>query len=109
MKGHHIGELEELIVLAIQFNGGRSYAPEILATLSGRAKREVDVGPMYNTLKRMVASGLLTFDDYVPEKRTFSDRPLRYYTITEHGSRAAILAEMARENLRLAPGGTPLT
>ena len=55
----HLGEFEQVVLLAILQAGEEAYALSVLKELDSRASRRVDRGALYKTLDRMEAKGLV--------------------------------------------------
>lgn len=93
----NLGELEQLVLLAILRLGDEAYAVPVLEILHDRAGRRVARGALYTVLDRLETKGLLRsrFGDPLPER---GGRPRRYFTVTAEGlaalrrSRRALLA-----------------
>ena len=59
MTSRHLGELEQLIMLAVMRLKDDAYGAAIQRELSDRAGREVALGTVYVTLSRLEAKGLV--------------------------------------------------
>jgi DNA-binding PadR family transcriptional regulator len=55
----HLGELEQLVMLAVLRLGDDAYGAEIQRELAERAKRRTSLGTVYVTLTRLEAKGLV--------------------------------------------------
>jgi len=66
----HLGEFEQMILLAILQAETDAFALAIIRELDRRAGRRVDRGALYKTLDRMEAKGLVTWwvEDPTPER-----------------------------------------
>ncbi len=66
----HLGEFEQMILLAILQAKSDAFALAIIRELDRRAGRRVDRGALYKTLDRMEAKGLVTWsvEDPTPER-----------------------------------------
>lgn len=82
MGSQGLGDLEQLVLLAVMRLGEDAYAVSVRDEIRGRAGRSVSRGAVYVTLDRLERKGLLTSDlgEPTPErggkaKRLFSLRP----------------------------------
>ncbi|NKB87558.1 MAG: PadR family transcriptional regulator [Acidobacteria bacterium] len=89
MAPGHIGEFEQVVLLAILQAGDEAYAPNIRAVIHESAGRSVSRGALYRTFDRMAAKGLLEWEaegsNPVPER---GGAPMRRFTVTAAGRRA---------------------
>lgn len=83
-----LGELEQLVLLAVLRADGEAYGVPIRADLAGRAGRDVPLGSVYNALARLEEKGLVTstVGDPTPER---GGRRKRLYAATTAGRSAA--------------------
>jgi PadR family transcriptional regulator PadR len=70
MKGHHVGEFEELVLLAIQHLGDEAYGASIQRLLERETSRDVSIGAVYAALDRLEGKGLA-------RSRTTAGTPVR--------------------------------
>ncbi len=85
MKKHgYIGELEQMVLLAILQLGDDAYGTAVMKELSRRVDRNVSRGALYVTLDRLEEKGMLTsrLSDPTPRR---GGRPKRYMTVTPDG------------------------
>ncbi len=84
MMSQHLGEFEQLLLLAILQAGDRAYALATIKELDKRAGRSVDRGSLYKTLDRLEAKGLVawTIEDATPER---GGHRRRLFTVTSQG------------------------
>ena len=84
--GHEssIGELEQLVLLAILRQRNRGYALEVLAELESRAGRRVTRGTLYKALDRLEAKGYVDWEveEAGPER---GGHPRRRFRVTPEG------------------------
>lgn len=97
MGREHLGELEQIVLLAILRLGEDAYGVPIRLEIERRIGRSLTVGALYRTLDRLEAKGYVTssFGDPTPErggrsKRYFRLRPLGLRTL--RASRDALAA-----------------
>ncbi len=86
----HLGEFEQIVLLAVLRLGDGAYGVPILAEIEKRARRRVTVGALYATLDRLEAKGLVHswFADPTPQR---GGRSKRYFQVLPAGM--ATLAE----------------
>lgn len=100
MPPDHIGEFEQMVLLAILQSADEAYAPNIRAELQERADRSVSRGALYRTFDRMAAKGLLEWEiedsNPIPER---GGAPMRRFRATAEGRRALRLSRQALLNL----------
>ena len=83
----HLGEFEQLVLLALARLGSTAYGVTIRDELAVRAGRRVSLGAIYKTLIRMEGKGLVaaTVGEPTPER---GGRRKKHYGITAAGRRA---------------------
>ena len=94
----NLGELEQLILLAILRLGDEAYGVTIRAELADRAGRTIAPGALYTALERLEAKGIITsrMGDPTPQR---GGRAKRYVTVTAAGMQALTRALRAYERL----------
>lgn len=82
-KGEHLGEFEQIVLLAALRLGSGAYGATIRREIEARTRRAPTVGALYRTLDRLEAKGLVRswIGDSTPErggrsKRHFEVRPI---------------------------------
>jgi DNA-binding PadR family transcriptional regulator len=91
----YIGELEQMVLLAVLQLGDAAYGVAIMGELAAKVDREVSRGAMYATLDRLEGKGLLASELGEPTPQR-GGRGKRYVTVTPAGvaalkeSRAAL-------------------
>lgn len=100
-KTTYLGELEQMILLAILRLGSDAYGMAIRDELSDQAGREVTRSAAYITLERLAKKGYLTtrMGEPTPER---GGRAKRYYQLTAAGKEA--LRESGRAFMSLWAG-----
>jgi DNA-binding PadR family transcriptional regulator len=102
----HLGDLEQLAMLAVLRLEGDAYGVEIQRELAERAKRKVSLGTVYVTLTRLETKGLVRswLGDPTPAR---GGKARRYYAVERAGQAALRAARdaLARMWDGLAPGG----
>ncbi len=83
----YIGELEQIVLLAILRLGEKAYGVPIRAEIENRAGRKVTVGALYATLDRLEAKGLVHswFAEATPQR---GGRSKRYFKMLPAGVKA---------------------
>jgi len=101
----NLGDLEQLIVLAILRLGDDAYGVTIRTELSRRAGRAITPGALYTALERLEAKGLVIsrMGDPTPKR---GGRAKRYVKVSSAGLNALRRALRARE--RMLDGLEPL-
>ncbi|HEY7338575.1 MAG TPA: helix-turn-helix transcriptional regulator [Bryobacteraceae bacterium] len=87
MPRDHLGEFEQIVLLAVLRLGDDAYGVPIRREISRRARRQITIGGLYTTLDRLESKGLLSSKagDPTPER---GGRSKRYFGITAAGLRA---------------------
>ena len=82
----HLGEFEQIVLLAILRLGQEAYGVPIRLDIEQRTGRAVTVGALYRTLDRLEEKGYISsvFSDPVPER---GGRSKRYFTVRPRGLR----------------------
>ncbi len=97
-KGKHLGELEQMVLLAILRLEDEAYGLNVMRELKERAKREVSRGALYAVLDRLEGKGIVVsrFGDPTPGR---GGKPRRYMSVTPLGVEALQRARMAWHSL----------
>jgi len=103
MKGDHIGEFEELVLLAAHGLGGEAYSVSIQTLLERETSRSVSLGAVYAALTRLEEKGLLG-STVVEGSAVRGGRSRRAFALTREGQRT--LAALRRVRERLYKSGT---
>ena len=82
-----LGELEQVVLLAVLQSGEDAYGVTIRREIQHRTKRDFTLGTVYKTLARMEDKGLVTsfIGEPTPER---GGRRKRHYRVTALGRRA---------------------
>jgi PadR family transcriptional regulator len=87
-KGDHLGEFEQIVLLAALRLGSGAYGAAIRREIESRTRRSMTVGALYRTLDRLEEKGYVRswIGDPTPErggrsKRHFDVRPLGVKTL----------------------------
>jgi PadR family transcriptional regulator PadR len=83
----HLGELEQIVLLAVLRLGEDAYGVPVRLEIERRAGRSLTVGALYRTLDRLEAKGYVAswFGDPTPER---GGRSKRYFKVLPLGIRA---------------------
>ncbi len=108
MERNSIGELEELVLLAVSALPDEAYGVTVRRLLKERAERDVTLGTVHSTLHRLEDKGLLKSElGGATGKR--GGRRKRLYSVTGGGVAAVADSRASRENIRrLIPRIHPL-
>ena len=98
MKGDHVGEFEELVLLAVAGLGDEAYGVPIKETLDRETSRDVSIGAVYAALDRLEAKALLASRE-MPGGGARGGRRRRSFSLTREGQRT--LREMRDVRARL--------
>jgi len=86
-RREHLGEFEQIVLLAILRLGEEAYGVPIRQDIERRTGRALTVGALYRTLERLEEKGYVAsaFSDPTPER---GGRSKRYFRIKPQGLRA---------------------
>ena len=86
-RREHLGEFEQIVLLAILRLGDNGYGVPIRREIEKRTRRSLTVGSLYSTLERLEQKGCITswFGDPTPER---GGRSKRYFKVKPLGLRA---------------------
>ena len=101
MKGDHLGEFEELVLLAVQGLNAEAYGVSVQQVLSAETSRDVSLGAVYAALDRLEGKGLV-HSRMVPGTATRGGRSRRAFTVTPVGVRTLDAMQQVRIRLRRA-------
>ncbi len=98
MKKIQIGEFEEVVLLAVGVLHGNAYGVTIKDMIEERLDREVSIGSLQITLRRLESKGFLKAKQgEADEKRR--GRPKLFFEITAYGKKAIEYAKESRDDL----------
>lgn len=87
MSTKHVGELEQMVLLAIARLGTEAYGMSVLRELAERADRKVSRGALYLVLERLVQKEYLSASMGEPSPER-GGRAKRFFELTEEGREA---------------------
>lgn len=98
MKGAHIGELEELILLAVAMLHGDAYGTAIQNEIKDQTNRSMTISTVHAVLKRLEEKGYLTssYGGATPER---GGRRKHLFAITASGQNAIASARETRNKM----------
>jgi len=103
MKGDHIGEFEELVLLAVHGLGDEAYGVSVQQLLERETTRSVSLGAVYACLDRLEHKGLVR-SALAPGTPVRGGRSRRAFGVTATGLRTLTSLQKLRERLwRVAP------
>ncbi|MGD8277891.1 MAG: PadR family transcriptional regulator [Gemmatimonadota bacterium] len=94
----HLGELEQMVLLAILRLGEDAYGRTVRRELEQTADRKVSAGAAYVTLDRLETKGYLRSRTGESEPGR-GGRPKRYYRVTEEGKEALASARRSLDRM----------
>jgi PadR family transcriptional regulator len=85
-RREHLGEFEQIVLLAILRLGDEAYGVPIRSEIEQRTGRSLTVGALYRTLDRLELKGYVSsrFGDPTPQR---GGRSRRYFTVRAPGLR----------------------
>jgi len=94
MPDMYLGELEQIVLLAVMRLGDEAYTVPILEQIEAQTGRNVARGALYTALDRLEAKGCLRSrgGDPLPER---GGRARRYFTVTPPAVRALKASRLA--------------
>ncbi len=81
-----IGEFEEIVLLAVGVLHGKAYGVSIKEEIEQRTKREISVGALQVTLRRLEKKGYLS-SKHADADTSRGGRPKLYFTLTASGKK----------------------
>ena len=98
MKGDHLGEFEELVLLAVRRLEGDAYGVTVQRLLERETSRSVSLGAAYAALDRLHAKGLLV-SSTTPGTPIRGGRSRRLFRLTAEGRRTIERLRRLRDRL----------
>jgi DNA-binding PadR family transcriptional regulator len=98
MKKYHLGEFEEIVLLATAILYKSAYGVAIKEQIESQLDREVSMGGLHTALLRLEDKGYIrSAEGETTEER--AGRPRKYYEITALGKKAIAYARESREKM----------
>ena len=98
MKKIQIGEFEEIVLLTVGILHGNAYGVTIKDEIENRINREVSVGALQITLRRLEKKGYLD-SKHGETTKARGGRPKLYFNITAFGKNAIEYTKQTRNEL----------
>ena len=98
MKGTHLGEFEELVLLTVATLVNNAYSVAICDELSKHADRTVRLGVVHAVLNRLEEKGLLK-SELGEASATRGGKRKRFYFLTGAGKASVLRAKEIRDRL----------
>lgn len=98
MKGDHVGEFEELVLLAIHGLGSDGYGVAIHQLLERETTRRVTLGAVYACLDRLETKGLVR-STVTPGTAERGGRSRRTFRLSPEGARTLSALKALRQRL----------
>jgi len=103
-KGNHLGDFEQLVMLALLRLGDRAYGMTVRRELEETAERRVSLGAIYATLDRLESKGLVTSVLGASGERRHG-RAKRFFNVEAPGVRALRAALGSLDRMRAGVEG----
>lgn len=98
MKRIQLGEFEEIVLLTVGVLHGNAYGVTIKDEIEQRLDREVAIGALQVTLRRLESKGFLT-SKQGDTNETRRGRPKLFFEITAYGKNALEYSKESRDEL----------
>ena len=99
MKGTHLGEFEELVILVVASLAGNAYAVSVKDELADKVNRKTNISAVHSTLYRLEDKGLLE-SEIGGATNTRGGKSKRIFKVTAYGFKALNDAEDQRAIFR---------
>ncbi|MEP1095947.1 MAG: helix-turn-helix transcriptional regulator [Cyclobacteriaceae bacterium] len=86
MRGEHLGELEELVLLTVGSLYKKAYAVAILEEITGNTSRNMDVTAIHSVLRRLEKKGFVS-SEMGGATSERGGRRKRFFLLTQTGRR----------------------
>jgi PadR family transcriptional regulator, regulatory protein PadR len=98
MKKIQLGEFEEVVLLTVGVLHGNAYGVAIKDEIEQRLDREVTIGALQITLRRLESKGFLT-SKLGESNESRRGRPKLFFEITAYGKKALDYTKASRDEL----------
>ena len=98
MKGTHLGEFEELVLLIVGILDGAAYGVSVMDEIERQVGRKVNVSSIHTTLSRLEKKGFIE-SYFGPASPVRGGRSKRLYRIKSEGQKALEFVRQQREQL----------
>ena len=99
MKGNHLGEFEELILLVVASLDGNAYAVSVKDEIELKANRKANISAVHSTLYRLEDKGFLV-SEIGGATNTRGGKSKRLFRVTAHGFKVLREIEELRASFR---------
>jgi DNA-binding PadR family transcriptional regulator len=93
-RGDHLGEFEQIVLLAVARLGKEAYGMQIRREIAERTGRDPSLGAVYATLDRMTEKGAVHL-----RREEATGRPRWFFTVTPEGMAALKQARDAQNRM----------
>ncbi len=87
MKGIHLGEFEELVLLIVAILNGEAYGVKVMGDLKDQSGRSVNISAVHAALRRLEKKGFVK-SDWSEATTERGGRRKRLFSITAEGKKA---------------------
>lgn len=98
MSSHHLGEFEEIVMLAVGILYKEAYGVAIIDEIEQRLNRKVSIGALQTVLRRLESKGYLT-SEFGEATNVRGGKRKRYFSLTTLGSR--VLRETQEQRIEM--------
>lgn len=98
MKGTHLGEFEELVLLTVGVLDGNAYGVSIGQAIEEKMKRSITISTVHTVLYRLEEKGFVQ-SEFGGSTRERGGRKKRLYTITAAGYKALTETRALRDQM----------
>ncbi len=98
MKGTHLGEFEELVLLAVGILADEAYGVAVVGEIEKQTGRSVSLSPVHSALYRLEEKGYVS-SELGGATKTRGGRRKRIYELTTAGRAALEEARLVRNRL----------
>jgi len=98
MKGTHLGEFEELVLLSVGALGDDAYGVTVKEFITEKTNRKPSIGALHSALSRLEAKGFLNIK-IGESTKIRGGRRKKYYIITIAGKEALKIINAQRSEL----------
>jgi DNA-binding PadR family transcriptional regulator len=97
-RSGYLGELEQIVMLAVARLEGEAYGMRIRREIEERTGRGVAIGAVYSTLERLAEKGYVK-SATPPPSDDRDGRPRRFFALTRRGVEALGVASTMQEKM----------
>ena len=98
MKQYQLGEFEEIVLLTVGILDGNAYGVTIRDEIESRLSRQVSVGALQTTLRRLEKKGFLE-SEHGESAQSRGGRPKLFFTVTSLGKKSLEYVRETRNDL----------